>query len=640
MGFSRSDAYDILELPIGADQDSVRTSYKRLALKWHPEKHSNSPESIKKFKEVSKAYRKLMEDEGEENLRNMTLDQMMQLFKDVFFSQSLHSYNGSGDDSSDEDFDEEDDIESDEDQFSNFYSDRLRIKDTRKSKTGVESHFKRLTVDEINRNAEELISEEEKEKRRLEKRKAKKKRRREKKKLEKQKEQTKVEVNGQTKTKDTINTDIQSGNKLKKDKKPANSSSSDDAVSGFDPNSAFFTKVINKKKKATSGSESGGKRERSRHGSDDETEDLDPVVLRSRQLAIKGNEMAQLGHYKSAIELFSEAIKLDPNDFRFFGNRSYCYDRTSQYDRALKDAEKAVSLQKDWPKGYFRKGRALAGLRMFSEAEDAFTQVLKLDKNCDDAVQELLRDRIYQITEMGFSRSQAEEAIKKHSTVQAALDSLLAGVAENALGGEVYVSDDDSGFTTPSLPKPQAPKDVTKMDPRNPEGLTALWVGNVLPDKVDDKKLLKIFSRYGSVTSVRTLPEKFCAFVNFKTKEAAGKAMQSLQGAECGGQKLLIKFPDNPIVNSGTLTIRKTPNTSSSPQQRQTYVGKAIAAQYQNSTAVNSTSSAMDPKNTTGPVNGDECYFWRTTGCSFGDKCRNKHISSSKGVDKKPWQKT
>lgn len=27
--------------------------------------------------------------------------------------------------------------------------------------------------------------------------------------------------------------------------------------------------------------------------------------------------MAQLGHYSAAIELFSEAIKLDPNDFRW-----------------------------------------------------------------------------------------------------------------------------------------------------------------------------------------------------------------------------------------------------------------------------------------------------------------------------------
>ena len=32
--------------------------------------------------------------------------------------------------------------------------------------------------------------------------------------------------------------------------------------------------------------------------------------------------------------------------------------------RALKDAEKAIKLSKDWPKGYFRKGRALAGLNV------------------------------------------------------------------------------------------------------------------------------------------------------------------------------------------------------------------------------------------------------------------------------------
>lgn len=32
---------------------------------------------------------------------------------------------------------------------------------------------------------------------------------------------------------------------------------------------------------------------------------------------VKGNEMAHLGHYPAAIELFSEAIKLDPKDFRW-----------------------------------------------------------------------------------------------------------------------------------------------------------------------------------------------------------------------------------------------------------------------------------------------------------------------------------
>ena len=40
-----------------------------------------------------------------------------------------------------------------------------------------------------------------------------------------------------------------------------------------------------------------------------------------------------------------------------------------------------------------------------------------------------------------------------------------------------------------------------------------------------------------------------------------------------------------------------------------------------------------------GPVNGDECYFWRTTGCIYGDKCHFKHEPQHKGIDKKPWQK-
>ncbi len=34
-----------------------------------------------------------------------------------------------------------------------------------------------------------------------------------------------------------------------------------------------------------------------------------------------------------------------------------------------------------------------------------------------------------------------------------------------------------------------------------------------------------------------------------------------------------------------------------------------------------------------GPVNGTECYYWRTTGCSFGAKCRYDHLPNSKGID-------
>jgi hypothetical protein len=51
----------------------------------------------------------------------------------------------------------------------------------------------------------------------------------------------------------------------------------------------------------------------------------------------------------------------------------------------------------------------------------------------------------------------------------------------------------------------------------------------------------------------------------------------------------------------------------------------------------NFSSNFSKPK-LTGPVNGDECYFWRTTGCSFGDRCRNKHTPESRGVDLKKFE--
>jgi RNA recognition motif-containing protein len=56
----------------------------------------------------------------------------------------------------------------------------------------------------------------------------------------------------------------------------------------------------------------------------------------------------------------------------------------------------------------------------------------------------------------------------------------------------------------------------------------SLWIGNVDPD-VTESTLSQLFGVYGQLTNVRCLPEKYCAFVNFKHKEEAARAMQNLQ---------------------------------------------------------------------------------------------------------------
>ncbi|XP_064629906.1 nucleolin-like isoform X2 [Lineus longissimus] len=595
MKLSAEEAYEILELPYGTDGDSVRSNYKRLALLWHPDKHQNSPDATKKFQLISAAYKRLTSEQYEESDEDeivMSMSDMFDLFQQIFFAKAMaNAYNGydiEDDDDDDDDYDDDDDDDDDDIHvdYVKMLTGQMKLKqDYRKPRPDLGQMNKRLTPEEIKKNAEELVEEEEKEKRKAEKRRAKKKRRREKKKLEKiaADQEKKDDLKSNSQKKDQSNDKERGKGGLKKSNKNKKDKTGSAEEADFDPSAAFFTKVVNKKKKGVEVLPTGSKKDKkdkqqnssqSLQGSSknvDDAEDLDPLVLRSRQLAIRGNEMANLGHYNEAIDLFTEAIKLDGSDFRFFGNRSYCYDRVLQYEKALRDAEKAISLSPDWPKGHFRKGRAFAGLKLYADAEQAFMQVLKLDRNCEDAMQELIRVRTHKLTEMGFSQKQAESAIRQYGTVQAALDSLLAGVAENSLQADAFLSDDDDfNEPTPSPilqhqhlhPIPAAGTSDTKMDPGNPEGLTALWVGNVLPE-VSEKKLTQMFAKFGAVTSVRCLPEKYCAFVNFKSKESAGRAMHTLQGMECAGQRLLVKFPDNPIQN-GNVVIKKGSTSSSS----------------------------------------------------------------------------
>jgi tetratricopeptide (TPR) repeat protein len=60
-----------------------------------------------------------------------------------------------------------------------------------------------------------------------------------------------------------------------------------------------------------------------------------------------------------AVRLYSQAIAGAEQDWTLFGNRSAAYLALGHYDEALADAAKAIQLNKEWGKGYFRSARAL-----------------------------------------------------------------------------------------------------------------------------------------------------------------------------------------------------------------------------------------------------------------------------------------
>ena len=57
------DYYEILGLTKGASKDEIKKAYRKLALKYHPDRNAGDSESEKRFKEISEAYAVLSDDQ-------------------------------------------------------------------------------------------------------------------------------------------------------------------------------------------------------------------------------------------------------------------------------------------------------------------------------------------------------------------------------------------------------------------------------------------------------------------------------------------------------------------------------------------------------------------------------------------------
>ncbi|XP_037539305.1 tetratricopeptide repeat protein 31 isoform X2 [Nematolebias whitei] len=304
---------------------------------------------------------------------------------------------------------------------------------------------------------------------------------------------------------------------------------------------------------------------------------IEDNVKISTDLAIMGNKFASSGDYSMAVKYFTDAIKYNPKEFKLFGNRSFCFEKLQECEKALADAELSLGICPGWIKGLFRKGRALAGLKRYEEAADAFRDVLKRESSYAEAAQELMRVQIIQLMECGFTREQSSNALIIHGTVKKALEVLSklhpqpGAVITDALPPAratsiTGVSPVLSAGTLPSpvaaqshkIPEKQLVKEptqnissiksnytqATKIDYNPPPlELFPVWVGN-LTFPLTESTITNLFSKVGVVYSVKVLAYKRCAFVNFTKPEHCDEAIRRFHGSMLNGVRMAVKYPD------------------------------------------------------------------------------------------------
>ncbi|XP_061297004.1 tetratricopeptide repeat protein 31 isoform X5 [Pezoporus flaviventris] len=278
------------------------------------------------------------------------------------------------------------------------------------------------------------------------------------------------------------------------------------------------------------------------------------AMQQSLVLAGQGNAAALRGRYPEAVRAFTAALQLNPREHRLLGNRSYCYEKLQRYEEALGDAERALGLQPRWAKGLFRKGKALRGLQgpvqvvvaqaqhlsvsqRYAEAAQTFEELLRLHRtgtgtgtDTDAAAQlEACRALLRQQSSLGGVPTSPPSPMSPLSPLEAAEPALplRSGSSHHKAMGM-------SGFITIGSSRIQA-----QCQP--PRGCFPLWVGNVTP-RISRSVLQHCFGQFGEIQSIRMLPERRCAFLNYTCKEAAEAAFEAMRDSPVEGTLLALQL--------------------------------------------------------------------------------------------------
>lgn len=111
--------------------------------------------------------------------------------------------------------------------------------------------------------------------------------------------------------------------------------------------------------------------------------------------------------FTRSIELYTEAIKLNPHEPTFWNNRAMSKAKIEEHGLAISDATKAIELKPDYSKAYYRRGVSSLAILRPKDAVPDFKKALEIEPG-NRTVREQLTATVKLIRRMEFEKVSVE----------------------------------------------------------------------------------------------------------------------------------------------------------------------------------------------------------------------------------------
>lgn len=108
------------------------------------------------------------------------------------------------------------------------------------------------------------------------------------------------------------------------------------------------------------------------------------VKNRMADLKQQADEAFKKQDYLNASVLYTEALKIDNFNATLLSNRSLCWLRMGDGERAFNDATECTKLRPKWAKAHYRRGAAQMFMKEYDGAYHAFSRALELDPESEE----------------------------------------------------------------------------------------------------------------------------------------------------------------------------------------------------------------------------------------------------------------